>query len=163
MKKWNHHVATPSRMPFVSHAILKGWEEAQNSYPVGSVKLWRLELDFESLRLSGDGPKHIIVEVLRTVGQAIRTVVQGGLQICVDWLEERQRLTRTALAVLTKATQRSPDTKAPATGKFIRLCRTVCRVERGEVSICLDVSDERIYDGDSNLYEGLYSCLQTSN
>lgn len=39
-------------------------------------------------------------------------------------------------------------------------CLTVCRTKK-RVSICLHVSDERTYDGNSHAYDGLYCRFQT--
>lgn len=63
-------------------------EEAQDNYRVGSVKHLRLELDLESLCHFGTVPGNIIVVVLRPVCQAIKTVVQGVLEVCVDRLND---------------------------------------------------------------------------
>lgn len=63
---------------------LKGREEAQNSYLVRTVKYFWLLLDLKSRYYFSDVPRHIVVVMLRLVGQATSVMVPGDLSICVN-------------------------------------------------------------------------------
>lgn len=63
-------------------------EEAQHSYGVRSIKHLGLELDLQAFNNFRDVPGHIIVILLRAVGQAILLVVQVFLDICADRFNE---------------------------------------------------------------------------
>lgn len=66
------------------------------------MKHFRLHLSLELFRLFDALPGCIVVVVLGPVRQAIRTVVQGGVEIGIDQRSEGYWLRGTALVVLTK-------------------------------------------------------------
>lgn len=77
----------------------------------------------------GNVSGHIVILVLRPVGQGTRAVVWRGLELWFDCLEYGQWLTGTASAVRTTGTRPSSVVGTPPMRGFVWFPLNVCRIE----------------------------------